>query len=417
MTNRPFGKKLLLRERRVLVVDDSPAHRKVLSMQLTRAGYQVILAESGAEALRICREDEPDIVLSDWMMPGMSGPEFCAAFRRLPRRGYGYFILLTSKTDKSDIAFGLENGADDFLCKPVSSAELLARLSAAERILRMQEDLTASNAQLTQTLERLRAIQAEHERDLNDARRLHEGLLRQNGGRLGGFDISLLLRPAGHVGGDLVGFFPIDGRRVGIYAIDVSGHGVAAALLTARLAAYLNGAGDQNVALQMTPLGLYDARPPAELVGYFNHMLLTEMRTDAYMTMVYAELDFLSGKGRLVQAGHPHPLIQRSTGKIERIGQGGIPVGVFESATYDEVPFHLAPGDRLLIASDGITETQSPQGRLLGEEGLKAIMQTNAFLRGQNMLESLSWSLSNFAGGERGDDISAVLLEYTDKAD
>lgn len=414
MTNRPFGKKLRLRDRRVLVVDDSQAHRKVLSMQLTRAGYQVILAASGAEALQICREDEPDIVLSDWMMPGMSGPDFCAAFRQLPRRGYGYFILLTSKNDKSDIAFGLESGADDFLCKPVSSAELLARLSAAERILCMQEDLRSSNTQLAQTLSRLRCIQAEHERDLEDARRLQEGLLRQNSGRLGPLDISLLLRPAGHVGGDLVGFFPIDGRRVGIYAIDVSGHGVAAALLTARLAAYLNGSGDQNVALQVTPLGLYDARPPAELVSYFNRMLLTEMRTDAYLTMVYAELDFLSGKGRLVQAGHPHPLIQRSHGTIERVGDGGIPVGLFENVVYDEVPFQLHPGDRLLIASDGITETESPSGEQLGEEGLTAILQTNAFLHGQNMLESLSWSLSKFSGGVRGDDISAVLLEYGD---
>ena len=107
-------------QRPVLVVDDSKAQRKILQMQLTRWGYEVTEAASGDEALALCRAQDFDIVLSDWMMPGMTGLEFCKAFRALPREGYGYFILLTSKSEKTEIADGLENGADDFLTKPVS---------------------------------------------------------------------------------------------------------------------------------------------------------------------------------------------------------------------------------------------------------------------------------------------------------
>jgi sigma-B regulation protein RsbU (phosphoserine phosphatase) len=117
---------------RVLIVDDSKAQRRILAVQLARWGYRVSEAESGEAALALCEEQGFDIVLSDWMMPGMTGLELCKAFRALPREGYGYFILLTSKSEKTEIASGLENGADDFLAKPVNSDELRARLRAGE---------------------------------------------------------------------------------------------------------------------------------------------------------------------------------------------------------------------------------------------------------------------------------------------
>ena len=124
--------------KRVLIVDDSKAQRRILAVQLARWGYDVVEADSGEAALGLCQRQTFDIVLSDWMMPGMTGLEFCKAFRALPREGYGYFILLTSKSEKTEIADGLENGADDFLAKPVNSDELRARLRAGERIVGMQ---------------------------------------------------------------------------------------------------------------------------------------------------------------------------------------------------------------------------------------------------------------------------------------
>ncbi|MCQ0970887.1 SpoIIE family protein phosphatase [Paracoccus sp. TK19116] len=396
--------------RRVLLVDDSRAQRRMLAIQLQRAGYKVSEASSGQEALDLCMAENPHLILSDWVMPGMSGPEFCRAFRAMPREGYGYFILLTSKTEKGDIAHGLEAGADDFLTKPVSGAELLARLSAAERILKFEEELRAANDHLRNTLNKLNEAQEAMERDLAEARKLQQGLFRNRSGRFTDFDLSLLLRPAGHIGGDLVGFFPINDERVGIFAIDVSGHGVAAALLTAQLATHLSGSTEQNVALRAAQNGV-DAVSPAALAKFFNNMLLEEVQTDTYFTMIYAELDHAKGHVRLVQAGHPHPLLQRSDGRIERLGRGGMPVGIFEKPQFDEISVALEPGDRLIIASDGVTEASNPAGMLLGDDGLEAIMRTNQMLEGHNFLESMSWSISEYAHGERCDDISAVLIE------
>ncbi|MBV6637015.1 MAG: response regulator, partial [Mameliella sp.] len=119
---------------RVLVVDDSRAQLKMVETMVRRWGYEVMTADSGHQALEIVRRTPPDLILSDWMMPGMTGLEFCRHFRGLSQNGYGYFILLTSKSEKGDIAKGLDAGADDFLTKPVNAHELCARIKAGERI-------------------------------------------------------------------------------------------------------------------------------------------------------------------------------------------------------------------------------------------------------------------------------------------
>lgn len=406
-TPRPARQKA----RRILLVDDSRAQRKVLSIQLRRAGYVVTEAASGAEALRACEAPTPDFIISDWRMPEMTGTELCRKFRNLKRDRYGFFILLTSNSDSADIAVGLDAGADDFLTKPVSGAELLARLNAGERLLRVEEELRHSNDKLRAALEELHETQDAMERDLREARKLQQGLVRERSGRFGNHELSLLLRSAGHIGGDLVGFFPIGADKVGIYALDVSGHGVTAALLAAQLSVHLSGSADQNVALRAAQSG-QEAVDPATLAHFFNNMMLEEMSTDTYFTMIYAELNHVTGRISMVQAGHPHPVVQRADGRIERLGNGGMPIGLFERPVFDEISVRLGPGDRLLLTSDGLIEAVGPNDRILGEEGLDTIMRTNAFLSGHAFLESMAWSVSEHSRGQRNDDISAVLIEH-----
>lgn len=398
----------------VLVVDDSRLQRKILSSSLRRWGYRVHEADDATKALAMCQEHPPDIVLSDWMMPGMTGLEFCTAFRAMDREAYGYFILLTSKSEKEEIANGLDAGADDFLTKPVNAPELRARLAAGERILHMQRELSDKNQLIEANMAELQTLYDALDSDLLEAKKLQQSLVSDRYRDFGMADVSLLLKSCGHVGGDLVGMFPVNETRIGLYGIDVSGHGISSALMTARLAGYLSAsAPDQNVALQKTAFGGYDMRPPAQTIASLNQLVLEEMETELYFTMLLADVHLDTGQVDIAQAGHPHPVIQRANGTLEYVGEGGLPVGLIEGASYDQCALWLKSGDRMLIQSDGMVECADPDGKLLGEDGLADILRGLKQTRASACLESIIWKLNDFAGDhDFDDDVSAVLLEF-----
>ncbi|WP_234999484.1 PP2C family protein-serine/threonine phosphatase [Roseovarius albus] len=399
--------------RRVLVVDDSRLQRRILAASLKKFGYDISEAGTGAEALELCKAMSPDLIISDWIMPGMNGLEFCREFRRLPREAYGYFILLTSKSDKSDIASGLDAGADDFLTKPVNSDELRARIAAGDRILRMERELNEKNRLIQSTLEELQSVYDALDKDLQEARHLQQSLVSERYRDLGPAEVSLILRSSGHVGGDLVGTYPINGQRIGLYGIDVSGHGISSALMTARLAGYLSPSHEQNIAMRKTDTGLFVPRPPSETISDLNQLILNELETEHYFTLLLADVDLSSGHVVFAQAGHPCPALQKANGQVEMKGSGGLPVGLIDGANYEDTEFTMSAGDRLMIHSDGVTECADPEGRILDDGGLSKILRSLHQTKGVSCLESLIWRMSEYAGDQKfSDDVSAILLEF-----
>ena len=399
--------------RNVLVVDDSRAQRHLIATGIRAWGFNVLQAASGQEALALCTQLEVDLVLSDWMMPGMNGIDFCRALRRIESDRYVYFILLTSKSDKAAVAEGLEVGADDFLSKPVDSGELRARISAGERVLAMERELRANNQLLTDTLMQLRALYDSLDRDLTEARALQMSLLRERQRRFDRGLASMLLRPSGHVGGDMVGCFAINPDLIGLYSVDVSGHGVASALMTARIAGLLSGASaEHNIAIEPGAAGPV-GRSPEAVAAAMNALVLSEIETERYLTLAYAEIDQRTGQVRMVQAGHPHPVVQHADGGLSFLGEGGLPIGLIEGATYTGFSTRLAAGERLILLSDGITECPDDRGEELGHEGLTDILTRLADRRGTDLLEGLLDHLSQWSGNEDfPDDISIAIFEY-----
>lgn len=399
---------------RVLIVDDSRLQRKILSSSVKRWGFEVHEAGSAEEALEICEHTLPDLVLSDWMMPGMNGLEFCDAFRKLSQDQYGYFILLTSKSEKAEIAMGLEAGADDFVTKPVDANELRARIAAGERILQMQRELTEKNRLITDTLDELQRLYDSLDSDLQEAKKLQQSLVRERYKSFDTGDLSLMLRSSGHVGGDLVGFFPAQAGHLGLFSIDVSGHGISSALMTARLAGYLSAAApDQNVALQQFDDGTYAFLPPEEVIETLNDLVLDEMETEHYFTLLLADVDLTTGHVRMAQAGHPHPAVQRQDGSIQQDGPGGFPVGLMSGISFTQFETQLQPGDRILLLSDGVTECPGLSGEMLEEGGLASMMRDLADVSGPAFFEALLWRLTEFAGENTfPDDVSGILFEY-----
>ncbi|MXQ08266.1 SpoIIE family protein phosphatase [Alphaproteobacteria bacterium GH1-50] len=401
--------------RPILVVDDSRAQRRLLSRTLTKWGYETIEAGSGDEALSICASVDVDFVISDWLMPGLTGVEFCQRFRALKSERPAYFILLTAQTEREKLAEGLESGADDFLSKPFNVIELKARVRAGQRVLHAQRDLIAKNRLLRRTLDDLEEAQGAIERDLKEAHSFQQGLVPERFRALPGADLSILYQPSGHVGGDLVGMFPISENRYGVYALDVAGHGIASALMTARLAANLSAVSpDQNVALTVYASGQRAMLPPAEVCQVLNRLLLEESDTDKYLTMILAEIDLASGRIVMAQAGHPSPLLIRADGRAEYLATYGLPVGLIPGAEYDETVVQLSKGDRLILYSDGLTECPGPDGELLEEEGLRDMVLANRHLHGEAFVAALTDALGAFAGRtDFPDDLSAMVIERT----
>jgi two-component system cell cycle response regulator len=133
------------RDFKVLVADDSRIYRKLVEDTLSEKQYALLFAKSGREAIDLFSQHQPSLVITDWMMPDLSGIELCEHIRNLSSQAYTYLIILTGITEKDKLVKGLAAGADDYLTKPFHSEELLARVGVGHRIVELHRQLEAKN--------------------------------------------------------------------------------------------------------------------------------------------------------------------------------------------------------------------------------------------------------------------------------
>ncbi|MBU2552037.1 MAG: response regulator [Proteobacteria bacterium] len=144
----------------ILVADDDRLIRTFVAGCLeSEPGYCLASVTDGSEALEVIRKNPPDILITDWMMPGIDGPELCRQVRRLPLPRYVYIILLTVKNEQREIIEGLSSGGDDYMVKPFNREELTARVRAGARIARAQKALHRTNRELEAALRKIETLQ------------------------------------------------------------------------------------------------------------------------------------------------------------------------------------------------------------------------------------------------------------------
>jgi two-component system cell cycle response regulator len=167
------------RDFKVLVADDSRVYRRLVEDTLSEKQYALLFAKSGREAIDLFSLHQPSLVITDWMMPDLSGIELCEHIRNLSSQAYTYIIILTGITEKDKLVKGLAAGADDYLTKPFHSDELLARVGVGHRIVELHRQLEAKNLLLEELaltdpltgLPNRRAIEAWATRQLSGAAR------------------------------------------------------------------------------------------------------------------------------------------------------------------------------------------------------------------------------------------------------
>jgi phosphoserine phosphatase RsbU/P len=360
----------------LLVVDDDEYNRDMLSRRLQKAGYTVAVAENGTRALGMVAANGFDLILLDVMMHGVSGLEVLQDLRKSYTATDLPVIMATAKTQSTDVVEALRLGANDYVTKPLDFPVVLARVEthvsmkrATDRIRRLERNLEEQN----RTLEGANVRMA---RDLRAAANVQASLLPHKVPIIPGLQFSWTYRPCEELAGDALGIVRLDATHVGLYVLDVSGHGAASALLSVSVARFLSPGTDPGSLLVRFDEALGQPRPvpPSEVADKLNLLFPYDETTSQYFTLTYGVLDAVTGEYRFASAGHPGPVHAPFLGSPAFLQGRGFPIGLAEDA-YEERFIVLGAGDRLFLYSDAVPETANAKGQMFGNERLLSLVE------------------------------------------
>ena len=384
---------------KILIVEDDPVSRKILKKNLQNTGCELLTAENGIKAWDIISKDQDiRLVLTDWMMPGMSGLELCKKIRETNFPKYVYIILLTAKSQKEDIIEGLKIGADDYMTKPFEFDELQVRINTGIRFIQLNSKLREANEIMRKNLESGRAVQQSlFPREIPD---------------LPTIEFAARFYPSLYVSGDIYNVFRLDEKHFGFYNIDVSGHGVPAALFSVGISQRLNNDLYPHALLKI-PRGNaphYQINSPERVARLLDEDDMLG-KYDKYFTMVYAIINIESFKVDFYRAGHNLPLLIHPDGSSEYIDGGGPPIGLgLPHKEQKNQTLDLSPGNQFIIFSDGINEAGSQkQDSVYGLKRVKTVLSKYSQDSLGTSFDRLIEDVKDFQGSEEfTDDISII---------
>jgi len=392
---------------KILIAEDERITRRSLQRQLESWGHEVVATEDGAQAWDQFQQHPFDLVVTDWDMPHVDGQKLVKLIRGVDQSSYVYLIMLTARSEKDDLVAGMEAGADDFLAKPFDRNELRVRLNAGERIILLERKLSAQNQDLAQANDRMKY-------DLDAAAKIQQDLLPKELPDTPRVNFAWHYEPCDELGGDILNVLQLNGHCIAMYLLDVSGHGVPAALLSVTLSKVLTTRDPASSILiaEVAKAGITEVSAPGEVAARLNHQFPMTTQNNKYFTMAYAVFDTETCLLRYVLAGQPAPILARA-GEIPKMLTGsGFPIGIVENADFDDYSIQLEPGDRLYFYSDGITEAKNGQKAMLETEGLiQLIEETRAGSLEENVSECID-NLKRWCGPSPfADDVSLLVLE------
>lgn len=233
--------------------------------------------------------------------------------------------------------------------------------------------------------------------DVERALDIQRGLLPKEIPQIAGYQISGTWQPARTVSGDYYDVLKFDERRVALCIGDVVGKGMPAALLMANLQAAVRVLASASV------------RPQA-LCEQVNRLTLNNITSGKFITFFYAMVDAEARRLTYANAGHNAPIVLRRDETILRLDEGGAVLGVFPNAVYQQGEVNLAPGDRLLLFTDGVSEAQNSDAQEFGEERLIQLLMKSRNLGSADLQEKLIATVAEFCGGNFHDDVTMIVM-------
>ena len=388
---------------KIVAIDDVEENLFAIARTLERYGYEVETARDGEEGWEAIANGDARLAVSDWSMPRLDGVELCERIRAADLDRYVYIILLTAKNERGDLLRGLEAGADDFISKPFDPAELTARVRAGERVVNLQREVEEKNRALRDHSERL-------ERDLRAAADLQKSMLPKDVEETDGLRFVSRFIPSSFVAGDVFNYFTIDERRVGFYLLDVSGHGVSAAMLSFTISKRLSAVASSRKAGVAGEGGLSLCEPAKALAELNDAFYDDDPDSSHYFTMIYGVIDREAGRLVAASAGHPPMIHTRRDGAPELCRQESFPIGLFADVGYEEVAIDFRAGDRLYVYSDGVSDLFA-EGDREGFDGLRDFFECRKADDPLDVFVELERELTRRnGGGNFEDDVSAMAI-------
>jgi sigma-B regulation protein RsbU (phosphoserine phosphatase) len=392
-------RKMLIPRLKIIVAEDSELQRLYLCNLIDGLGYEAIEAEDGEVALDLVTSTDASIVISDLDMPNLDGIGLTKKIRELDLGYYVHVFMVTGADETETRVAALRAGADDFITKGSSAEMLKARIRTATRLINHAAELAERTRILKEANERI-------QEDLRAAATAQRQLLPNLQDDIMGFGIASVFVPSAIVSGDMFGCFALNENQLAFYAVDVSGHGVHASLLSVAIGHLITPDYVRTHALDA------DGRPdPAAMVATLNKRFSASANDD-YFTMFCGVIDTATGHIDYCQAGYPSAFYVDQAGVSLSVGDGGFPVGMISAAFYENKTHHFETGAALIICSDAAAEAGNPLGELFGNARVQKIAQSFPKIGVDKIPDELVRSLNTWRdGAPLEDDLTVVALE------
>jgi sigma-B regulation protein RsbU (phosphoserine phosphatase) len=374
----------------ILVIDDDLVMQMILKNTLQAQNYEVIVAKNGKEGISFAKQYQPALIICDWMMPDIDGLEVCRQIKLEDKLSSTIFILLTSKGAVEVKVQALDNGADDFLSKPIDKTELIASVRAGLRIYQLNKDLQRQKQLL--------------EAELAEAGDYIQSLLPLP--LKGDVNITAEFIPSSQLGGDCYDFYWLDPDHLAIYLIDTSGHGVGSALLSISI---LN-------LLRSQSFGKEKFYEPSAIMMELNRAFQMSQHNGRYFTMWYGVYERSQRKLIYANAGHPQGILISGTPEnpqIQELPSLDMPIGFFPDVDYASSELSIAPDSKLFICSDGIFEVLQENDKIWGMPKFFDYLVEKFSLSEEISTNSILQKIqSETPNAKFGDDVSLLQIHF-----
>ncbi|MCG6912646.1 SpoIIE family protein phosphatase [bacterium BMS3Abin03] len=382
---------------KILVVDDEPDLESLIQQKfrskIKAKQYEFQFAQNGEEAFeKISNDGTIDLVLTDINMPVMDGLTLLSKINELNNKLLRS-VIVSAYGDMENIRTAMNRGAFDFITKPIDLKDL--EITIEKSLKEIEEYKLAVSAQT-----KLIALQQE----LDIANVIQTSILPKTFPPFPNrneFEIFAKMIPAKDVGGDLYDFFLVDKYRLGVVIGDVSGKGIAAALLMA-------------VSKTLLKATAYKGMPADNILSEVNNIIADESPPNMFVTLFYGVFDTRSGAFEYSNGGHNLPYIISVDGQVKSLDNiGGLMIGAMKDVPYESNVIMIKPGESLIFFTDGVTESFNKEGEEFHETGLEKILEGKNSLSVNELVDYVFENVQSFSEGvEQSDDITCLALKY-----